>query len=156
LVLIAGGVRLLGTALLALRLILAAFLGGILALWLIAILLAFFRLLLKFLAHIHGTKEVAYGASERILIVDVRQKGVEIGAGLLFDPVPPQFHDPRSALRRTTARQLLAHHECDRFFERRIGAVAHIGKIGPRVLVLEHVGDVVRVALHGPGSDRHD
>ena len=87
---------------------------------------------------------------------ELRGQAVEIGAGLLLDPVAPERNQLLAALGRRPAGQLLAHHQRHGFLERRVGLLAHVGEIGLGVFVLEHLGDVVGHAGHGPAADRLD
>ena len=54
------------------------------------------------------------------------------------------------------AGQLLAHHQRQRFLERRVGLVRDVGEVGLGVFVLQHRADIVGDARHGARADRLD
>ena len=81
---------------------------------------------------------------------------VEVGAGLLLDPVAPEVDHALAALRRGAAGQLLAHHQRQRFLDRRVGLVADVGEVGLGVFVLQHRADIVGDAGHAARADRLD
>ena len=110
----------------------------------------------EFLGHLHRSEHVAHDAGESLLVVELVEQAVDIGAGLLLDPVAPQIDDALAALRRGAPGQPLAHHQRHGFLDRRIGLVAHIGKVGLDELVLEHGAEIFGDALHGAGADRFD
>ena len=108
------------------------------------------------LGHVHGREHLAHDAGEFLLILDRAGQTVEHRAGLLLDPVAPEVDDLAGILRRLEAGQLLAHHERQSLFERRILARSHGRIVGTLVFVLEHRGDVVGHARHAVGADRFD
>ena len=81
---------------------------------------------------------------------------VEVGAGLFLDPFAPEIDDALAALRRGPAGQLLAHHQRQRFLDRRVGAIPDVGQIGLGELVLQHVADIVADPGHPESTDRLD
>ena len=129
-----------------------------LALRLVVVVLGLVVLLVvaELLGHLHRGQHVAHDAGKGLLVVELVEQAVDVGAGLLLDPVAPQIDDALAALRRGAAGQPLAHHQRHGFLDRRVGLVAHVGEVGLGELVLQHGAEIVGDALHGAGADRLD
>ena len=98
----------------------------------------------EFLGHLHRGQHVAHDAGERLLVVELVDQPVDIGAGLLLDPVAPQIDDALAAL---GAARPVSRSRTISAIASSIGASAlsrTSARIGLGVFVLEHGADDCR------------
>ena len=97
-----------------------------------------------------------HGAAEGALVLDGGAEPVEVGAGALLDPGPPQVDDLLRRRGRRLAGQPLAHDQRHRVLDRGVGPVGDVGVIAAVVAVLQHGREIAGDAVHAPGADRLD
>ena len=119
--------------------------------------LAFFFFAVGFLiSEFELTQHIARKLAEARLVLDEIFHFGESLAGTFFDPITPNIDQCLRVLRWRLAGQTLAHHERQRFFERRFGFLGDMGKAAMAVLILDLGGQVVGHAGHAIGAERFD
>jgi len=96
------------------------------------------------------------GIAEARLMLDEPLQSVEIASGPILDQRTPQIDDFLRRRGRWLAGQPFAHHERDRFLERRIGAIGDLVEFAAMETVIEHRRKVLGDARHPACADRLD
>ena len=135
-----------------------AVLAGLLLAAVLLALLAFLlvRLGAAVLAHVERIEQIVDGVAEARLVLDQPLQPVEIASGAILDQRPPQIDDLLRGRRRRLAGQPFAHHQRDRFLDRRIGAVGDLVELAAMEAVVEHGGEILGDARHAACADRLD
>ena len=96
------------------------------------------------------------GVAELALVFEHVFQPVEIAAGTFLDQGPPEVDQLLGRRRRGRAGQALAHHQRQRFFDRRVGALGDLIELAAAVALVEHGAEVLRDAVHAAGADGFD
>ena len=114
------------------------------------------RIAAAVVAHVERVEQVVHGVAEAPLVLDELLEPVEIAAGAVLDPRPPQVDQPARCGRRRLPGEPLAHHQGERILDRGIGTVGDLVELAAVKAVVEHGGEIVRDAFHAARTDRFD
>ena len=103
-----------------------------------ALVLLVLRVAAALVAHVERVEQVVHRIGEAALVLDHLLEPVEIAAGAVLDPRPPQLDQLARRRRRRLAGQPLAHHQRHRVLDRRVGPVGDLVEIAAVEAVLQH------------------
>ncbi len=128
--------------------------GALVAALIVGILLVvFLGVAAEFVFHVESGQHVSKLAGEGRLVFDPRRKQVEVGAGLVLDPVAPKIDHAARRLRRLFPGQSFTHHQRERVLQGRFGAIADIGGARLEIAIFQHHLQIGGHAGHPVGAD---
>src|SRR5208282_6230866 len=117
-------------------------------------LFVFFLIVVALLGHIQISKNLASELGERTLIFEGSDKTSKIAPGARLNVVAPKIDDMDGSRRRSFASQPFANKQRQGIFERRVGALAHLGKPTAFIVVFQRGREILRGSQHPAGANR--